>query len=229
MPRGYNRRLATKQYVHRAIQADQWSPVMRVTRDFQADVVNGGAGTVYNLTHPITQMILAHELYTRYTQGTDGYSINESDFTIDYIRVHIRCALGESETTSAVSQTVRFVLYRQARTFIDFPGTTGPPIVKDVDAMPEYGKLYGEINGLYWDKTHYIHSWAADHDTTAGGQVMFKKVVKPKYTDTMIYDHNFNVDTAKSILLLQIVGDDPDGSNAQLYGWFEVGFRYKIE
>lgn len=215
-------RYATKSYVRHEMKKAEESPVYRVAFDFDGDTVNGLNGDVYQLYDPIVSHISSHDLWTDIDVDPDDQQIYRCRFRICYIRVHLRTATGESETSSAVSQTVRVVIYRTNSTY----NTTPDYAVGDVDAMPRYNKLYGDINGLWYDKTKYIHSWAADGDTTAGGQVFFKAVLKPLHSEVFTWDGpSTTVASEKGQIALQIVGDDPTGTNSQTYGFIEIGFK----
>jgi len=158
--------LATKGYVNQKINETEWSNVYRTNIDLQAVVVNGGNGDTFDLYNPIYNVISQQGLWSRIVYGTDGLETKECDFAISYIRLHIRVATGENETSSAVSQTVRMALFRYGKEW-DNAAPSAPSILTDVDAMPLYSNLYGEINGLWYDKTQYVHSWATDADTIA--------------------------------------------------------------
>lgn len=221
-------RYATKRYVQNVVKKSEWSPVYRVSFDFD-DAVLGAPGSIYNFDIQIRNQIDQLDLgATRIINGTDGYLQYEYDYKIEYIRVHLRVALGENETTSANSQTIRVLIYRYHDNLSDYNGTD--VVASDVDAMPQYGQLFGEINGLWMDKSVYIRSLAADSDTTSAGQAFMKKVIRPKHSNTLtnqIIDDSDNWDTQKGLVLVQIVGDDPDGVNARAYGWIECGYRIK--
>lgn len=223
MPRNYNNRYVTKSYVDTKINESQWSPIQRCSLDLQNESVAGSNGEIFNLYTPIVNTIGQRDMWTQYTKGTDNITAYESHIRIKYIRIHIRCATGESEETSAVSQTVRVLLFRGITNLSE--GNTS--VVVDVDSMPIYGNLYGDINGLWYDKTQYVHSWATDGDTTAGGQVMFKKLVKPKHSEVILSEDLENYDSHKGCVFLQVCGDDPTGTNSSYYGFVEIGFVVK--
>lgn len=217
-----------KGYVNQKFAEAEWSSIQRVVRDFQNIAVDGGDGSYYSLTEVIANLINEQSLWTYNTNGTDGSVIKSSEYKIEYIRIHLRCALGESESVSAVSQTVRVLVLRLQDRYGS--GETLEPVLADVDGMVHYDELFGNINGVYYDKTKYVHSWATDSDTTAGGQVFFHKLLRPMHSDSIFIDTNTeDVESEKGEVFVVIVGDDPDGTNAAMYGFFEVGFRYKTQ
>lgn len=219
-------RYATKKYVNYKLAESEWSGINRCTWDFQNEVINGGNGDAWDIYEPIHVVIAQQNLWSRQEYGTDGIEIAVADFKIEYMRLRIRCALGENETTSAVSQTVRVLIFRHDENWTS--GMSPPSSVVDVDSMPLYPELFGDINGLYYDKTKYIHSWATDTDTTAGGQVFYNKLMKPKHSDVITQVSGGGAVTSeKGAIWLQILGDDPDGINASYYGYLEIGFRVR--
>lgn len=232
MPR-YNSRIATKRYVNQRIEEEQWSRQYICTGNFDEVVTDYSfyVLTDYIFLQMVQENILAD---APVDTTTDGEKIHGMEYKIDYVKLHFRAALGESEATSAVSQTIRMLLYRGSQSFRDATDVGVDVITEDVDGAVIYDLMYGNKFGLYWDKTKYVHSWAVDTDTTAGGQVFFNKFVTPKFSDTVTCRTPSGTapslglcENEKGILMLNVLADDPDGINAQLYGYVEIGWRYK--
>lgn len=231
MPR-YNRTLASKRYVNKRIEEEKWSRQYIVNVDFDnATVVN--SVTYYNLSEDIFLQMIAEGIFADapVDTGTDGARFATVEYKIDYIRWRLRAALGEDETLSAISQTVRLMLFRSAQDNHEIANDGFNVYTDDVDGSFRYDLLYGNKFGYYSDKMQYIHSWAADSDTTAGGQVIFKGFKKLKFSDTAqatpTVAADGDVNNEKGCLVFAHVGDDPTGTNAALYGFIEIGWRYK--
>lgn len=233
MPRNYNNKLATKRYVNQRIEEEQWSRQYICTGNFDEAVSDY---SVYNLTEFILLQMTGEGILNDAPVDslTDGEKVHAMEYKVDYIKLHFRAALGESETVSAISQTIRIILYRYNEQYRTCEDVGIVQITEDLDGALAYDSMYGNKFGLYWDKSKYVHSWSVDTDTTAGGQVFFNKFVKPKITDTVSCKTPANTvpslaltDTEKGCILMAVFADDPDGTNAQLYGYCEIGWRYK--
>lgn len=227
-----SRKYASKNYVNKRIEDEKWSRQYIISRDFDAEVVNS-TPSYYNLSHSVATSMIDENIFANAPTDTttDGIRFCSVIYKIDYIRIRLRTATGENETTSAVSQTVRMLLYRSSQDYDDVIANGFNTIVDDVDGSVRYEDLYGNKFGLYWDKWKYVHSWATDTDTTAGGQVFFSKLAIPKFSDEFVADPDVsnpdNIFNEKGTLVLMIIGDDPSGTNAETYGFVEIGWRYK--
>ena len=103
MSRRYNRRLATKNYVNRKIEETQWSAIQRTTYDFENVPTGGPPGFDFSITGLVAGVMADRQQFTTTTVNTDNETLYVTDYKIKYIRVRLRCALGEDETTTAVS------------------------------------------------------------------------------------------------------------------------------
>lgn len=221
-------RYATKRYVRRELAKDKWSGESYAMINFAGDTVGN---SVYNVEGAVLAQIISTGIYTNgdaiQVEGDQHYTMR---YRINWIKVRVRVALGENETTSGISQTVRLIVYRSDATYSEVldAGTSSFPAVEDVDAIPYYYLLYGERSGLYNDQWKYVNSHAADTDTTVGGQQFFTMKKKPMHTNITTIHSNEISDTEKGCVLFQVIGDDPDGTNAQIYGYLEVGWQYAI-
>lgn len=210
----------------------KWSKEQYAYLDFDNDTISGAPGDIFFLEGALFDAISNGQIFKMgsVNRDEDGTIQYELDYRIDYIRIHLRAALGESESTSAVSQTFRLIMYRTDDTYDEAVADLGAQAqVVDVDGPPHYNRLTGSSNGLYYDTWRFLHSWATDSDTTAGGQCFVIHKYKPLYTNVVITDEGGStLDTHKGIVLMQIVGDDPDGTNATIFGYVEFGWRYKL-
>jgi len=149
---------------------------------------------------------------------------------INYIKWQLRFALGETESTDAVSQNVRLLIYRSDDQYEDLIANSITPPTDDHDGNVDYSKLYGQQRGLYLDDVFYLMSQAADSDTTVGGQYISKGFKRMKYDDTYQINSAQTSSTdfvsEKGQLCMTVMSDDPTGTNGKIYGYFELGFQY---
>lgn len=233
MPRRNQNWIASKKFVRKEINEAKWSRQYITTIDLDDATINAGI-THVNITEEIINHMIGALLFNNGASqiNTDGSIETEVNWKLDYIKFRVRVATGESEIASAVSQTVRVSLFRSTQdeqSWID----DGPlAIYDDEDGNIKYDRLYGNKFGIYSDQLKYIHSWAADSDTTAGGQVIFKKFCTPKASDSFAAlkaeDDPTVVRNDKGILIFAFCGDDPSGENSKMYGWLETGWRYEL-
>lgn len=233
---GYRRGgYATKKYVRKEIQKEKWSGQYISIIDLDNVVVNGGTGDYYNLIEDVYVDMIRNGIFKDapvYT-GSDDEKIGNVHLKLDYVKLHTRVSLGENETVSGISQTIRYILYRDGQTYQEVKDNGVELITDDVDGSIRYDWMFGNKFGLYWDKTKYVTSHLATGTAMAGGQVFFNKFKKLDYSDkTWLVDPDTQtdvgkIDNEKGVLLLCVVGDDPDGTNADIFGYVEIGWRVK--
>lgn len=218
--------------IQQEVKKAEWSKRQVTVIDF--DETTGGQSK-YALTVDLVDQLLANDgrIFSRGSQYEDDNGSIRTDLhiRIDAIKWQFRFALGENETTSAVSQTIRFLIWRTDQEFQDITNPANiRDIVSDQDGSVRYTFCYGNSLGVYADHIMYLKSQAADTDTTVGGQRIMKGYKNIKYTDT--YGHLGgtytigNVQSEKGQLVLSVVADDPDGVNAQMFGFMEIIWRY---
>jgi len=223
---------ATKKWVNKQVNKAKWSKQMVSVTDFDEPV---GSVNKYTLTRSIVEQLLASDnaLFNQGTQEIDseGNVIASLKIKIDAIKWQLRYALGENETTDAVSQNIREIFCRvddQFQVAVD-PGNL-PNVVEDQDGSVRYHELYGNVMGLYSDRFMYLESQAADSDTTAGGQKMSKGYQRLRYVDTLSHSIDSFVESGvsseKGQLALEVFADDPSGVNAKIYGFVEIHWRF---
>jgi len=230
--RNYSVTPAVKSYVNKAVKKDRYSKQQVTTIDF--DNIGLGGQLIFNLMiKPVGEMI-ENDLFDNGITEVDTDDVNQQtlDIKLDYVKWQLRYSLGESETASAVSQTVREIFFRTAKTFDEVANPANiPSVADDLDGNVKYHTLYGRMTGLINDKMMYLHSQSADSDTTAAGQVISKGYRKLKIVDTLTFKEGgdyTNVDGERGVLCLEMLADDPSGTNGAAFGYVEIGWRYKV-
>lgn len=230
-----SKQLATKAYVDKKLKTASYSKQVITTVDLdRTTTVTTGIMLTSNIVGHILQNNCAIFQNGTISVNTDGTTSWKLHIKIDYVKWQIRYALGENETTSAVSQNVREIFFRDDNQYEEINSAGAPaPVVDDLDGNVKYDLLYGNKQGLYSDRFHYLRSNAADSDTTVGGQKMSKGFCKLNYVDTynaikpgQSLPLNSDVTSEKGQLCLGVYCDDPTGENAQAYGFVEIGWRY---
>lgn len=231
---GYKRRVPkpiqtyVKKEMKKASYSKQQVCVLKIDQTVTTD-------NKFSIMNQLVNQMIADEGYIfkqgsefRDDQGTVRRSIK---IKIDSIKWQIRFATGENETTDAVSQNIRVVIWRTDQQYQEIDTISNlQSILSDHDGALQYPNAYGGVKGVYHDRFFYVYSMAADSDTTAAGQRMDKGQMKLNYTDT--FEHNGgdwttpNVESEKGQLAMTIKADDPSGVNAKAFGYFEVRWRY---
>jgi len=226
----------TKKYVDKKIAKSEWSKQIYTTIDF--DVTGLGTDNKYLLTALLCQQLINNNYalmsggsVAYNTDGTVDYSV---DIKIDYVKWQLRYALGENEETSAVSQTVREIFFRTDQQIDEVISSVAniTSLCDDLDGNIKYAHAYGNKKGIFSDKMFYLASQAADSDTTVGGQYISKGFKTLKYSDSYSIKEGqavANMTSEKGQLSLELFADNPSGENCNVYGYVEIGWRYKTD
>lgn len=223
----------TIKYLDKKIAKSMWSKQQYSVRDF--DIIQIGTDEKYNLSSDIVSALLEDDMsifkngtYEKSTNGDIAYTL---DIKIDYIKWQLRYALGENETTSAVSQNVREIFFRCDDQYdeVALPSNI-KSLCDDHDGNIHYTNVYGSKMGVYSDKMMYLKTQSADSDTSVGGQQISKGYKVLNITDTysaLAGSEYTAVQSEKGQICLEVLADDPSGENCNMYGYVEIGWRYK--
>lgn len=221
-----------KKYIDKQIKKSSWSKQMYSTIDFDVSGLSDSQ-SAYTLSKQIVLALSDNNAEImrlgKLVRNTDGSASFTKKIRIDYIKWQFRYQLGESEELSGIDQTYREIFFRARDQYEDIEDPANiPNLIDDIDGNIKYGTVQGMKSGVYSDRIFRAASHAADSNTTVRGQYISKGFRKLKYVDIFTCDDNGESFTSKNgQLALVIRADDPVGTNGDLFGYVEIGWRYQ--
>lgn len=231
--RDYNKGVSkpVKKFVKKEVNKSRWSDAQYASADLDFTV---NPDNVINIYETMMASIFANDgeiiKNGQSTRDPDSGDLNyQLDIKIIGITLYLRYTNGESESLSAVSQHIREFLFRSRFTYQEIlPGWASP--ITDIDACPNRLYMSNNTSALIHDKSLYVTNHAADGDTTVGGNAYTHKYFALGYTDRLTAPKADlgQVDTDKGVVLMNFKSENPDGTNTQCYGYYEVVWKYQV-